>query len=95
MMKLASSTREREDEQERLHERVVVAERRLLDREPDAGVAEDDLDEDEPADGAREEGGEAGQRRQDRVAGRVAGHHLAVLEALGVRHRRRSPPGPS
>ena len=62
---------EREHEQQRLHERVVVAERRLLDREPDARIAEDDLDEDEAADGAREERREAGQRREDRVPRRV------------------------
>ena len=43
---------EREDEQQALGQRVVVAEHRLLQRQARAGVAEDELDEDDAADGA-------------------------------------------
>ena len=76
-----------EHDEERLRERVVVAEHGLLQREAGAGVAEDELDEDEAADRAREQRGEAVERRQDRVAARVARHHAPVAEALRVRHR--------
>src|SRR5205823_3962570 len=78
---------EREHEQQRLRQRVVVAERRLLERVPGTGIAEDELDEDHAADRGRELRGEAVQRRQDRVARRVPRHDAAVAEALGVRHR--------
>ena len=49
-----------EHDEQRLRERIVVAEHRLLERVAGARVAEDVLDEDEPADGARE------QRRRTR-----------------------------
>ena len=58
---------EREDEQERLRQRVVVAERGLLQRVAGTGIAEDELDEDDAADRGRELCGEAVERRQDRV----------------------------
>ena len=45
---------EREDEQQRLRQRVVVAERRLLQRVAGARIAEDELDEDDAADRRRE-----------------------------------------
>ena len=51
-----------EEQQQRLRQRVVGAERRLLERQAGAGVAEDELDEDQPADGRSELGGEAGER---------------------------------
>ena len=51
-----------EEEQQRLRQRVVGAERRLLERQAGAGIAEDVLDEDQAADGRAELGGEAGQR---------------------------------
>ena len=43
-----------EDEQQRLRQRQVVAERSLLQRVAGAGVAEDELDEDDAADRGRE-----------------------------------------
>ena len=66
---------------------VVVPEHGLLERQAGAGVAEDVLDEDEPADSAREQRGEAVQRRQDRVPPRVPRHDPAVAQPFGVRHR--------
>ena len=63
---------DREHQQQALRERVVAAERRLLQREAGARVAEDELDEDEAADGGRELRGEAVERRQDGVAAGVA-----------------------
>src|SRR3954464_13013282 len=74
-------------DEERLGERIVVAEHRLLERVAGTGVAEDVLDEDESADGAREQRREPVERRQDRVAPGVARHHAAVGQALCVRHR--------
>src|SRR3954452_17454810 len=74
---------DREDDEERLRERVVVAEHRLLERVAGARIAEDVLDEDEAADGAREQRGESVQRRQDRVAASVARHHSTVAQSLG------------
>ena len=87
MMKFATITQIESTTQDRLRERVVVPEHRLLQRQADARVAEDVLDEDEPADRAREERGEAVQRRQDRVPPRVPRHHAAVAQPLRVRHR--------
>ena len=43
-----------EDEQQRLRERIVGAERGLLEGQADARIAEDELDEDEAADGGAE-----------------------------------------
>ena len=86
-MKFERDHAEREDEQQRLRQRVVVAERRLLQRQARARVAEDVLDEHEPADRAGELRGEPVQRRQDRVAAGVTRHHAPVAQALRLRHR--------
>src|SRR6186997_1459824 len=61
-----------ENDQDSLGERVVVPEHGLLEREADARIAEDELDEDEPAYGAGEEGRKAVQRGKDGVPSRVA-----------------------
>ena len=87
MMKLATITQHGEHQQQPLRERVVAAERGLLQREARARVAEDELDEDEAADGGRELRGEAVERREDGVAPGVARHHAPVAQALGVGHR--------
>ena len=58
---MAGEDGEGEDEQQRLRERIVGAERGLLKRQPDAWVAEDGLDEDEATDRGAELSGEAGQ----------------------------------
>src|SRR4051812_6741783 len=76
-----------DEEQESLRERVVVAERRLLQREPDTRVAEDVLDDDEAADGGAEQRRERGQRRQDRVPRGVAGHDVRGADPLGTREQ--------
>ena len=70
MIRLATITQTEKTSEDRLRERVVVAEHRLLQRVAGARVAEDVLDEDEAADRARELRGEAVERRQDRVARR-------------------------
>src|SRR6266542_164882 len=74
-----------ENDEDRLGERVVVAEHRLLERVAGAGIAEDVLDEDESSDRAREQRGEAVERRQDRVPARVPCHDAPVAQPFCVR----------
>ena len=94
MIRFATRTQTENTSSSACGERIVGAERGLLQRQADARVAEHELDEDETADRGAELGGEAGQRRQDRVPARVHRHHAPVAETLGVGHRRRSPPRP-
>jgi hypothetical protein len=69
-----------------LHERVVLALHRLQEHEADAGVVEDVLDQDRAADHEPERHREAGQVRQDRVAGGVVEHDPPAGQALGPGH---------
>src|SRR5439155_15638349 len=78
---------QREHEQQRLRQGIVRAERRLLERQAGAGIAEDELDEDEAAHGGRELRCESVQRRQDRVASRISRHDAPVAQSFGMRDR--------
>ena len=53
MTKFATITQTANTSSSALRQRVVAAERRLLQREAGARIAEDELDEDEAADGGR------------------------------------------
>ena len=63
-----------DDQEDALHERVVVGGDGVVEGEADARVGEDDLHEQRPRDDEAEREGEARQVRQDGVAGGV-GHH--------------------
>src|SRR3954447_21603784 len=68
---------EGDDQEDRLHQCVVLVLHRLQQREADAGVGEHRLRHDRPAHHEPERGREPGDARQDRVAGRVGDHDPA------------------
>src|SRR5579875_676497 len=74
-----------DQQEQRLHQRVVLVLHRLEQHEAHTGVVEDVLDQDRAADDEPERHGEAGEVRQDRVAGGVVVHDPAPRQSLGPR----------
>ena len=82
--RLATSTPDGRQQHERLQQRVVLVGDGLAHEPAEAGVVEDGLDEDRPAEHPTERQREAGHAGQQGVARGVLQRHVAVGQALGL-----------